>query len=66
MRYYATMSAWDMLDKVHVSASVHDLPRAPGEAAPLVLEVSTTVQGVGESDERVWLRDALIALAETL
>ena len=30
------------------------------------LHTATTVDGLGSSDGRIWLRDALVALAETL
>lgn len=66
MWYAATVNAFDVLGDVHVSASV----RARGdEAGDPVLTISTyvtTVPGTGETHPGLWLRDALLALAETI
>lgn len=66
MMLNATITAFDTMNAVHVTANVyaHDGVRL-GEAKN-VYHTSVTVQGRGEDDERRWLRDALIALAETL
>lgn len=67
MRYYCTVSGYDMFDEVTVSAVVKCDRRDVGEQEPVeLLRASTTVQGVGESDPREWLKDALIALLEEL
>lgn len=66
MRYEARITAYDMLDEVCVVSvlwSFQGLRRDPEEP---VLRTSVQVQGTGESDPRRWLRDALVALAETL
>lgn len=62
----ATVNAFDAMSKVWVSANVR--VRADGhEGESLAVHTfSTTVDGVGETDPETWLRDALVALLETL
>lgn len=62
----ASIHAFDMLGYVHTTAEVRQTEH-PGESpAEIVLHVSTTEYGNGENDAREWLRDALIALLESL
>jgi len=63
--FTATIAAFDMLDRVHVSAHVLDTD-ADGDSPDYQFHCAVTVPGSGESDNREWLRDALVALAETL
>ena len=64
MRYRAHILAFDLLGEVEVRAGVYDddHPTACPEHRPA--EVLTSFAGVGESDPREWLRDALVALLE--
>lgn len=66
MRFLATLHAYDVMSRVQISASVSE--HLPGEERQIVevLSCATAVDGVGEPDPGRWLRDALIALAETL
>lgn len=54
-----------MLDQVHLTVRLF---RYDGleSAGSLVLQESTTIRGTGESDPREWLRDALVALLESI
>lgn len=61
----ATIRAYDVLGSVHVSGHVVDTD-THGDSADHEFHCATTVPGTGESDHREWLRDALVALAETL
>lgn len=63
MRYRLHLSAWDFMDRVHVSMSLVDDQE---DSSPRVLEVSVDPEGVGESDPWVWARDALVAALEAL
>ena len=62
----ASIVAYDVMDEVHITAKVilySSLePGGHGEE----FSCATTVDGVGASSGEVWLRDALVALAETL
>lgn len=61
----AAMHATDVMDKIHITATVRmqdDWASQPRE----VLFVATTLQGCGEDDYEVWLKDALVALLEVL
>lgn len=55
----------DVLSQIVVEATVFTADWKK-EAVPQANSYRVTVMGVGEDDERRWLRDALIALAETL
>lgn len=62
----ASIHAYDVLDEVWVHALVQT--REPdGEGfTSRTSTASVQVRGTGEDDDRAWLRDALVALAETL
>lgn len=66
MRYEARVSAYDMLDQVHVTLAVRGTAGSLGAPQELVLARSTTVQGTGELEATKWARDALVAILETL
>lgn len=62
----ATITAFDTMDRVHITANVYAHDGVHLAEAQNVYHTSVTVVGRGEDDERRWLRDALVALAETL
>lgn len=62
----ATITAFDMVDRVHITANVYAHDGEHLAQAQNVYHTAVTVQGRGEDDSRRWLRDALVALAETL
>lgn len=66
MRYEARVTAFDVLDKVHVSVAIYrDDPDTLGTS----LLVGTTVSvapGTGESEPYQWARDALVQALESL
>jgi len=66
MRFHATITAYDYLDKVGVTANVYE--DAPlGERGPrVVYHKVATVQGSGEDNPEQWLRDAVITLLEEM
>ena len=66
MRYEARVTAFDMLDQVHVALVVLEAGDAPQVSQQVVLRSLTTVRGEGESDPSQWARDALVAILETL
>jgi len=66
MYFTATVTAYDMLDRVGVTANVYAYDQMHQEHAENVLHTSTVVQGEGEGDPREWLKEALVALLETL
>lgn len=62
----ASIHAYDVMDTVHITATVMLYTgMGPGQHE-VEIHCATTVQGVGSGDGAVWLRDALVALAETL
>jgi hypothetical protein len=64
VQLYARIEAFTMLGVVHLAATVRtDTPEAATER---VLALSTDVLDDGETDPRLWLRDALVALLEVL
>lgn len=66
MMLNATVTAFDTLDAVHVTANVYCHDGVNLGRAENVYHTSVTIRGRGEDDHRRWLRDALVALAETL
>lgn len=62
--FTASISAYDVMEGVHVSATVTIHPDDPAQKAERIYHTSVTVRGRGEDDARRWLRDALVALAE--
>lgn len=64
-QFQAHWTAYDMLDQVHLTVRLF---RYDGleSAGSLVLQESTTIRGTGEDDPREWLRDALVALLESI
>lgn len=66
MRYEARITAYDMLDQVCVAAVLFQTSDDPLSRPEAVLRTAISVQGEGETEPRVWLRDSLLALAETL
>lgn len=62
----ATITAYDTMERVHITANVYAYDGVNMAQAQNVYHTSVTVQGRGEDDSRRWLRDALVALAETL
>lgn len=66
MRYEARLAAYDLFDLVQVTARVWDSQSSTIDDPPECLRVATTVLGEGEADPAIWLREALLALAEEL
>lgn len=61
----ATLSAYDVLSNIHVSASVRQYDGVTlGQSCEFHWE--TTVPGEGECEPGQWLREALLALIEVL
>jgi len=61
-----TMTCWDVMDRVFVTARVREYDGNDPTAGETVLDRSTTVEGTGEDDVEEWVRDALVAMIETL
>lgn len=66
MWFTATINAYDALDTVVVCASVRKREDDAKGRRMTVYRYATTADGVGESEPERWLKDALVALLETL
>lgn len=66
MWFAATLNAFDALDKVHVSVVLRERGDEPTDRVMTLYQASATVDGCGETDPRLWLRDALVAMLEAL
>lgn len=66
MRYEARVTAFDMLDQIHVALVVLEASDTPQLSTRVVARSMTTVRGEGEADPSAWARDALVAILETL
>jgi hypothetical protein len=62
----ATIMAYDVMETVHVTASVHLFDKAQIGTATTEFTVSVDIQGVGSAEGYEWLRDALVGLLEAL
>lgn len=62
----ATIAAYDVIDAVHVHAVVRLWDGFGEEGVTTESSYTATLQGVGSGSDTVWLRDALVALLETL
>lgn len=66
MHRTATVSCWDVMDQVWVTATIRTLADLGHPSDAESTTVSVTLPSTGESNDERWLLDALIALAETL
>lgn len=66
MRYELRVTAFDVMDKVHVAAALYEASEIPQTSSRLVGTRVTAVQGTGESDPWQWARDALVSMLEDL
>jgi len=66
MRYELRMTAFDMMEQVHIVLGVFETNGLSGVPHTLVARSVLTVQGTGESDPLQWTRDALVAALEAL
>lgn len=66
MQKIATIQAWDLMTQVMVIASVRTYADNGSTLLHEPEEFRVLVDGKGEADTPRWLRDALVALAETL
>ena len=64
MHFFATVSAFTTPGATHLAATVRS--DSPGAATVVVLKTATDVPDDGTDEPALWLRDALVALAETL
>lgn len=64
-QFHAIIAAYDVMGAVHISGHVKDAD-TDRDSPDHEFHTACTVSGTGESDHREWLRDALVALAETL
>jgi hypothetical protein len=64
MRYELRLTAYDMLDQVCVSTALFQTGDIPEERPRAVLHWLSQAQGLGTSDPREWVRDALLCALE--
>lgn len=62
----ATFSAYDVMDKVHVTGRLVTYEANGENFDKAEFAVTTTVDSHGEDDDREWLREALVALLEAI
>lgn len=62
----ATIDAYDVMGRVFVTALVRTAPGEEERGSTVELHASTTLDGVGETNPRDWLVDALTGLLESL
>lgn len=66
MRYEARITAYDVMDKVHITLNARDTTATEGNDVDVCLNVTVTVQGRGTDRLDAWCREALVALVAAL
>lgn len=66
MRYELRVTAFDMLDQVHVSACLFMTPDDPGAPTERVWARTATTRSTGRSEATEWIREALDTLQHAL
>lgn len=66
MRYELRVTAFDVMDRVHVATALYRTGQGTEPPTVLVGTRVTTVPGTGESDPWQWATDALVAAVENL
>jgi hypothetical protein len=66
VQYVATITAWDLLDRVNVSVRMVEYDHLDPSHHEMALAHESILQGEGVSDPSQWLSDVLIWLLETL
>ena len=66
MWFMASVHAYDVMDRIQVTASVAVAETEEGRAIRPVLTANTSIDGAGVSNPRDWLEDVLVALIEAL
>jgi hypothetical protein len=64
MRLEARITAYDVMDQIHIAAFVTGSTPPLGERPEPLLRVLATMPGEGQTEPREWLRDTLVALLE--
>lgn len=60
----ASIHAFDVMDTVHITATVKLWDGIQTGSPTSEFSITTQIQGVGSGDDRAWLRDALVGLIE--
>jgi hypothetical protein len=66
MRYELRVTAFDMLDQIHITTTLWRSSDTLGEHPRPVLQTTETVQGTGQPDPRHWAIHALATALESL
>lgn len=66
MRYELRLTAYDVMDTVHVQVALYGTDEHTLGPSELLGTSTTSVQGTGESDRWRWATDALVAALESL
>lgn len=66
MMLSGSIHAYDVLDRVQITVRVWQQGADLGGTTGLLLQASTDIPGVGETEAREWIRDALVGLLEAI
>ena len=66
MHYIASVHAYDVMDSIVITAEVRSTEDSPERPTASVLRATTVIVGIGETDPREWLQDALVGILEEL
>lgn len=66
MRYELRLTAFDMLDQIHVAASLHATPDDPAAPTERVWARTATSRSTGCTEATEWTREVLTTMLEAL
>lgn len=59
MRYELRLTAFDMLDQIHIAASLHQTPDTPEAPSVRVWAKTATTRSTGCTEATAWIREVL-------
>jgi hypothetical protein len=59
MRYELRLTAFDMLDQVHIAAALYETPDDPERPTSRVWARTATSRSTGRSEAKEWIREVL-------
>lgn len=66
MRYELRLTAYDVMDQVHIAGTLYGTQEGPSDVRLPALMWTTAIRGTGQLDPAQWTTDTLIAALEAL
>ena len=66
MRYELRLTAFDMLDQIHIAAALYETPDSPDLPTSRVWARTATTRSTGRSEATEWIREVLDTMQSAL